>query len=239
VFTNKELVKRENQILLISVESPRVLGLLHSFSFRQCFIKKPTAMHRPFLRWTGILSGRFRLLPCVFLFLAITVVLMPAKEEKETTAPATDRVGFPADYSRKFIVLRTKLDAANAKQITIYGNAETASVSSVAALPYPNGSIIVMETTSLKKGPDGKALTDLNGKYLQDLVLGLHVMRREAGFGAAYGANRSGEWEYVEYRADGSFITPPQKSATCAECHLKAGKEKDYVFKARFADSAK
>jgi hypothetical protein len=136
-------------------------------------------------------------------------------------------------------VLRTKIDAGNAKQVTIYGNPQTASVSDLAALPYPNGSIIVMETASLKKGSDGKTLVDANGKYLQDVVLGLHVMHREAGFGEAYGANRSGEWEYAEYRADGSFITPPQKSAACAECHVKAGKEKDYVFKARFADSAK
>lgn len=182
---------------------------------------------------------RFGSLPCAFLLFAVTTVFLPAEEKQETPAPPTDRVGFPADYAKKFIVLRTKTDAANAKQVTIYGNTQAASVTDPASLPYPNGSIIVMETTSLKKGPDGKPLADVNGKYLQDLVLGLHVMRREAGFGEAYGANRSGEWEYVEYHADGSFITPPQKSAGCSECHVKAGKEKDYVFKARFAEDKK
>jgi hypothetical protein len=67
-------------------------------------------------------------------------------------------------------------------------------------------------------------------------VLGMHVMRREKDFGQAYGSKRSGEWEYVEYRADGSYITPPQKSASCAECHIKAGPEKDFVYNARFAE---
>ena len=41
-------------------------------------------------------------------------------------------------------------------------------------------------------------------------------MRREKGFGEAYGKNRTGEWEYVEYRADGTYITPPRKSFACA-----------------------
>lgn len=58
-------------------------------------------------------------------------------------------------------------------------------------------------------------------------------MRREKDFGAAYGENRTAEWEYVEYRADGSHLTPPQKSAACAECHVKAGAQRDFVYRGR------
>ena len=65
-------------------------------------------------------------------------------------------------------------------------------------------------------------------------MLGLHVMRREQGFGEAYGKNRTGEWEYVEYRADETYITPPQKSFACAECHVKAGRERDFVYRGGF-----
>ena len=61
----------------------------------------------------------------------------------------------------------------------------------------------------------------------------------ETAFGAAYATKRSGEWEFVEYRVDGSYITPPQKSATCAECHIKAGAEKDFVYKGRFDAAGK
>jgi hypothetical protein len=60
-------------------------------------------------------------------------------------------------------------------------------------------------------------------------------MRREIGFGEAYGSNRSGEWEFVEYKPDGSYITPPAKSAACAECHIKAGPRRDFVYKAALA----
>jgi hypothetical protein len=64
-------------------------------------------------------------------------------------------------------------------------------------------------------------------------------MRREKGFGEAYRDKRSGEWEYVEYRADGSYLTPAAKSAACSACHVKAGPEKDFVFQGRLAAVAK
>ena len=167
--------------------------------------------------------------------LAAGLILMGsacASEEKLEPAPAVDRVGFPADYAKTFTVLRRTTDPAGAKQVTVYGNALAASVTQLSGLPYPDGSVLVMETMHLKP--------DAQGKLVEDAVLGLHVMRRAAGFGADYGAQRAGEWEFVEYRPDGTFITPPQKSASCSACHQKsAGAERDFVFKARFADAAK
>lgn len=169
--------------------------------------------------------------PSSVLFAAIAVVVArPAESEKLDPAPAVDRVGFPTDYAKTFTILHRRADAK--EQVTVYGNAAAASIGSLTALPYPNGSILVMETMRLK--PDG------TGKPIEDAVLGLHVMRREAGFGSDYGANRAGEWEFVEYRPDGSYITPPAKSASCSACHLKeAGAGRDFVFDARFADTAK
>ena len=175
------------------------------------------------------------------LLLAATVATLLAAraEDAPASAPTTDRVGFPTGYAEKFTVLRTTTDEKNAKQVTVYGNGPAASVTDRSALPYPNGSVLVMETASLKKDAAGKPVADAAGKFRKDQVLGLHVMRREAGFGEAYATNRTGEWEYVEYRADGTHLTPPSKSAACAACHVKAGKEKDFVFKARFAEEKK
>jgi hypothetical protein len=51
--------------------------------------------------------------------------------------------------------------------------------------------------------------------------------------------SESGEWEFVEYRADGSYLTPPDQSATCAECHIKAGAERDFGYHGRFGDPGK
>ena len=141
-------------------------------------------------------------------------------------APQEDRVGFPKDYQAKYQILRTVVHEKDSKVVTIYGNTQAASVTNLTQLPYPYGSIIVMETSS--------TTNNNKGGFDKDKVSGLHVMRREKDFGTAYSTNRSGEWEYVEYRADGSYITPASKSASCSECHIKAGGSKDFVYHGRF-----
>ena len=172
-----------------------------------------------------------RWLPGVFAFAG----LLAEPTSAPAPAPAADRVGFPRTYLTEFVVLRTTTDAKEAKRVTVYGNRLAASVTNLAALPYPYGSILVMETAALEKDAAGAVVRDAQGGYRKGEVKGLHVMRRERGFGEGYATNRTGEWEYVEYRADGAQLTPPEKSAACAECHVKAGPAKDFVFKARFA----
>lgn len=172
----------------------------------------------------------------LFLGLICLLAMSTPAAETNSPAPAEDRVGFPKDYARDYEVLRTTRREDGRKLVTVYGNKPAASVTNLAQLPYPYGSVLVMETASTLKGPDGKPLIGSSGGPQKEKVLGLHVMRRGRDFGVAYAAKRSGEWEFAEYRADGSYITPPQKSATCAECHIKAGAEKDFVYKARFAD---
>ncbi len=165
------------------------------------------------------------------LLLVVTHRCLTADVVSESQAP--DRVGFPKDYARSYPVLRTVERDSGAKLVTVYGNALAASVTNKANLPFPNGSVLVMETAGTRKASDGKPERLPGGGLVKDQVLGLHVMRRGADFGIGYGPKRSGEWEFVEYRADGSYITPPAKSAACAECHIKAGKELDFVFKGR------
>ena len=169
-----------------------------------------------------------------FLLLILLVGVLRADDSLPGTTK--DRVGFPKNYPSTFAVLRTVPREDGAKLVTVYGNAEAASVTNKTQLPYPYGSVLVMETASTKKDVDGKPAKNAHGTLQKDQVLGLHVMRRGKGFGEANGDKRSGEWEFVEYRADGTYITPPQKSASCAECHIKAGQSKDFVYKARFAE---
>jgi hypothetical protein len=151
--------------------------------------------------------------------------------ETNSPAPSTDRVGFPKDYAKTYEVLRTVPREDGKQRVTVYGNRAAASVTNRTRLPYPQGSVLVMETASMVK--------DVAGNLRKEKVLGLHVMRREKDFGVAYAAKRSGEWEFVEYRADGSYLTAPDQSATCAECHIKAGAEKDFVYHGRFGDPGK
>ena len=144
-------------------------------------------------------------------------------------APSTDRVGFPEGYEQSYTVLRSFVKEKQQQLVTVYGNRLAASVTETRQLPYPFGSVLVMETAELLK----------SGKKNKGKILGLHVMRREPGFGAAYGKNRTGEWEYVEYRADKSYITAPQNSSVCAECHVKAGPERDFVYRGRFGEQSR
>ncbi len=173
----------------------------------------------------------------ILAFLAQSLTVDAA--ETNSPAPTTDRVGFPKDYAKSYDVLRTVSRDEGKKLVTVYGNRAAASVTNQAGLPYPNGSVLVMETASTVKDAAGQPAKDTAGKLVKENVLGLHVMRRAKDFGVAYAGKRSGEWEFVEYRADGTYLTPPEKSAGCAECHIKAGAEKDFVYNGRFADSGK
>jgi len=161
---------------------------------------------------------------------------VPAEPDQLSGGKGEDRVGFPKDYSTTFSVLRTVVREDGAKLVTIYGNGPAASVANKTQLPYPFGSVLVMETARTRKNNEGKPLKDEKGTLQKEAVLGMHVMRKEKDFGKLYGEKRSGEWEFVEYKLDGSFITPPQKSAACAECHIKASSGKDFVYHGRFED---
>jgi hypothetical protein len=163
-------------------------------------------------------------------------ILESNAEEKSAMAPTQDRVGFPTGYARIYQVLRIVNKREEQKVVTVYGNKEAASVTNAAQLPYPNGSIIVMETANARKDAQGKLLLDEKSNLRKDTVKGLHVMRRERDFGEAYGRDRAGEWEFVEYKPDGGYITPPQKSGSCAACHVKAGQARDFVYHGQLPD---
>ena len=112
----------------------------------------------------------------------------------------------------------------------ICGNDIAASVKQ--GEPFPYGSILVMETWRAKLDADGKVAKDSNGHLLRETLNGIFVMRKEEGFGEAYQDLRTGEWEYVAFRPDESYSTPPQNTANCAACHLASNETKDWVFRA-------
>ena len=116
------------------------------------------------------------------MYAAFVVLAIPAWTE-DPPAPAVDRVGFPEGYRERYKVLRTAEQPEKQQVRVIYGNEAAASR---AGGEYPYGSIVVMETRQ------------------QGTLTGLHVMRKQKGFGEAYGPNRTGEWEYAEYRPDRS-----------------------------------
>jgi hypothetical protein len=148
-------------------------------------------------------------------------------------ADPADRVGFPAGYT-SYAVLRTANITQRTLLGTIYGNAPAASIGDVATLPYPNGSVIVMEWATPLKAADGTPIAGADGLWKKGDVVRIDVMRREAGYGAAYGERRAGEWEFASYRADGKAVEPAIDAAACAACHRQPGTARDFVFRGRF-----
>jgi plastocyanin len=95
-----------------------------------------------------------------------------------------------------------------------------------------------METHRAKADAQGNPELDPNGRYQRDQIAGIFVMRKEQGFGAEYGLQRSGEWEYQTFRPDRSYAlpqgTPPgtlPNTNACAACHQDAGAARDWVFR--------
>ncbi len=145
-------------------------------------------------------------------------------------APSEDRVGFPEGYQDNFKLMFAYDRLDNRQVRVVCGNDLAASIKP--GEPFPHGSILVMETYRAKQDADGKVVPDANGHFIREALLGIFVMRKEPGFGEAYQGLRTGEWEYVAYRPDMSYLTPPENTANCAACHVGATQDKDWVFRA-------
>jgi ketosteroid isomerase-like protein len=154
----------------------------------------------------------------------------PAPSGGRATA---DRVGFPRDYRTALKLLSVAEKHDEPSITTTYGNELAASITSAGQLPYPYGTVIAMEFSHGVRDGEGQLMHDTTGAPLKAEVAHVDVMRRERGYGAAYGDSRAGEWEFASYRPDGSTLLSPENSAACAACHLKAGAERDFVFRVR------
>jgi len=142
--------------------------------------------------------------------LMLTVTAWPGAQQ--------DPVGHPAGY-QSFQQVRSMDRKQDPTHGTVFLNAQAATITT-AGQPYPFGSVLIMEWR--KGGKDGE-------------VARLDVMRKERGYGTAYGASKNGDWEYASYSPDGKLITDAAASLACAQCHLKAGSAKDFVYVGRFA----
>ncbi|MBI3969083.1 MAG: cytochrome P460 family protein [Chloroflexi bacterium] len=144
-------------------------------------------------------------------------------------APTEDRVGFPDGYQTSFTPFYVFDRPDNKQARVVYANGQAAQAK--AGEPFPYGSVIVMETHRAKVDGPGNPVLDANGRYVRDQLAGIFVMRKEPGFGSAYQGDRTGEWEYVAYRADKTYLSPPRNSNACAKCHVDAGPESDWVYR--------
>lgn len=169
----------------------------------------------------------------ISLSFASLMILPFAALTQTPPAPTTDRVGFPEGYATQFARWFV-YDRPDTKQVrTIYANDIADTVTEHTQNNYPYGSVLVMETWTALQDAQGNPVLDANGRYQKNPAATptIFVMKKDRGLGEAYGPNRTGEWEYVAYRPDGTYQTTPQNSAGCAICHRVANQAVDWVFR--------
>jgi Cytochrome P460 len=138
-------------------------------------------------------------------------------------APSVDRVGFPAGYRETFKLFYVFDNYQNRQIRAVYGNSIAASVTPGQVFNFPYGSVLLFEGYTVQEDANGEPLLDSNGRFMPNVFNTIFVMRKERGFGAEYGELRNGEWEYVAYRPNGTYATPPSGTGSCALCHLTGG----------------
>lgn len=160
---------------------------------------------------------------------SVVGVARATQQPPSAPAPTEDRVGFPEGYQTDYAVLYT-FDRPDNKQVrVVYGNAAAASAKQNE--PFPYGSILVMETYRARRDAQDNPVLDEGGRFIREELTGIFVMRKEPGFGEAYQQNRTGEWEYVAFRPDKTYQTPPQNTASCAICHGDTRGARDWTFR--------
>ena len=148
-------------------------------------------------------------------------------------SPAPDRVGFPANYASSLKLLGVIRTEKSPEFITAYGNDLAVSITREDQLPFPDGTVLMMEFANAAKDANGATLRDAGGQLIKGDVVRVDVMRRGSGFGVVYGESRAGEWEFASYNPDGTTRIPPDKAVNCAACHRKVGAAKDFVHRVR------
>jgi plastocyanin len=162
----------------------------------------------------------------------LATLLIPRGVTQNPPAPTLDRVGFPTGY-QEWPVLYVYDRPDNRQVRTIFANDLAFNVEDGQQSNYPYGSVLVMQTWACLRDTTGACILDEHGRFQRDPAATptLFVMRKERGFGVDYGPNRTGEWEYVAYRPDGTHQTPPQNSFSCAVCHSEAQKNLDFTYR--------
>jgi hypothetical protein len=145
-----------------------------------------------------------------------------------------ERVPFPLEYDTTYHLLRTVTRAQEPRVLMVYGNDVAASVTNTSQRPYPYGSVFTVEFSYALRDAQGNVVLDANGNPQRGVPHHLDVMKKEPNFGEMYGTSRAGEWEFVEYNMDGSYLVAPQNSVNCASCHIGAGATRDFVYRGRF-----
>src|SRR5260370_35202909 len=96
-------------------------------------------------------------------------------------APTVDRGRFPPNYQSTFVKLYTFDNFQNRQIRVVWGNPIAASVRPGNVFNFPYGSIILFESYSVQEDANGEPMLDGNGRFIQNKLTTLLLMRKEQG----------------------------------------------------------
>ena len=146
------------------------------------------------------------------------------------TAGDSVSMSLPTDFASRFVNLGGTVYVESLDRVTaVFANDVLAARTD--SLPYADGSVILFEFAEPVRDDEKRLELDERGQPRKGTVVRIDMMRRMSG---ASGAGRAGAWEFASFRPDGtSRIDEDGGPQTCAECHLEAGAEKDFVYRRR------
>jgi hypothetical protein len=120
----------------------------------------------------------------------VGVTSAPTPTLDVSPAPTQDHIGLPEDYASEYKLLFV-FDRPDRKLVrAIYGNDIAAQHK--AGEPFAYGSILLMISYTAKLDDAGQPVLDDQGHFIREKPITYHMMRKEEGYGKAYGDIRSG-----------------------------------------------
>lgn len=139
-----------------------------------------------------------------------------------------EKIVFPAGYEKW--ERYAQIDRHDSKQYReLYARPEVVRAAREGR-PIPDGAVLAMAIFSAERDGSGNPVKDANGRFRKGKQIGVTVMEKRRGWGAAIPAEwRNGDWLYAAFTADGR---PNQKSnaniKNCFVCH-KPHEAQDFV----------
>jgi cytochrome c553 len=137
-------------------------------------------------------------------------------------------MGFPKDFPKGFMLYLTSNDAEKKTVARSYISAAGWKAAQ-ANKPLPDGSAIIVVTSSARLDADKKPVVEKDGSWAIDKIVSYSGMEARAGWGSSVPELlRNANWNYGVFTAD-KAPRPGVNQAICRACH-KPQAAVDYVF---------
>jgi len=137
-------------------------------------------------------------------------------------------IAFPADYADG--VLYWTQDRPNGNQVRDYYTSSDAIEAAREGRAFPDRTVITVVQYSAQLDADGNPVTDADGRFVKNEIVGYTAMEKRPGWGDGIPeAIRNGDWDYSVFSA-GMAPNMDANRQACYQCHNQRAAATDFVF---------